>query len=135
MGDRSWPIARFQLVAIDCPDPTALAEFYAAITGWEIDVPRWLDVGAEGLRWLELRSDVGATIAFQQIGDFVAPTWPDGAHPTQLHLDFFVDDLDVGEAEVLAIGARKTDEQPDPGEFRVFLDPIGHPFCLVRDDG
>jgi hypothetical protein len=32
---------------------------------------------------------------------------------------------------VLAIGAPKTDMQPDPGDFRVFLNPAGHPFCLV----
>jgi hypothetical protein len=31
---------------------------------------------------------------------------------------------------VLTIGARKAEVQP--GEtFRVFLDPVGHPFCLV----
>jgi hypothetical protein len=29
------------------------------------------------------------------------------------------------------VGARKATEQP--GEtFRVFIDPAGHPFCLVR---
>jgi catechol 2,3-dioxygenase-like lactoylglutathione lyase family enzyme len=50
--------------------------------------------------------------------------------PQQEHLDFEVDDLDTGEAEVLRVGARKTSFQP--GEtFRVFLDPAGHPFCLV----
>src|SRR4051812_2761293 len=32
-------IARFALVALDCPDPQALAEFYAAITGWEVTQP------------------------------------------------------------------------------------------------
>ena len=40
-------------------------------------------------------------------------------------------DLDAGEAAVVALGARKHEVQP--GEtFRVFLDPAGHPFCLVR---
>src|SRR5207248_8569150 len=33
------PIARFALVALDSPDPQALAGFYAAITGWEITQP------------------------------------------------------------------------------------------------
>jgi catechol 2,3-dioxygenase-like lactoylglutathione lyase family enzyme len=126
------PVATFSLVALDCPDPRELATFYGAITGWEIEAPAWLDVEAEGLRWLQLRSDDGATLAFQRIEDFVAPTWPGGEHPTQLHLDFDVPDLDVGEREVLALGARKAAQQPDPDEFRVYLDPVGHPFCLVR---
>lgn len=129
------PIARFQLVAIDCPDPSVLAAFYDAITGWEVDAPGRLDVDAEGPRWLELRSDGGATIAFQQIADYVAPTWPGGAHPAQLHIDFFVDDLDAGEAEVLAIGARKAAEQTRSRRVPGLPRPIGHPFCLVRDDG
>ena len=51
-------------------------------------------------------------------------------HPQQIHLDLEVDDLDAGEAAVVALGARKHEVQP--GEtFRVFLDPAGHPFCLV----
>ena len=29
-------IGRLSLVAIDCPDPSALARFYSAITGWAI---------------------------------------------------------------------------------------------------
>jgi hypothetical protein len=45
-------------------------------------------------------------------------------------LDLKVADLDAGEAAVVALGARKHEVQP--GEtFRVFLDPAGHPFCLV----
>ena len=30
----------------------------------------------------------------------------------------------------LALGATKCSEQPSPENFRVFLDPVGHPFCL-----
>lgn len=116
-------IARFGLVALDCPDPQRLAEFYMAITGWEID----FDNG----RWVQLRSDQGATLAFQHAPDHRAPTWPEGDPPQQLHLDFDVPDLDEGEAKVLEIGARKAAVQPS-SEFRVFLDPAGHPFCLVR---
>ena len=126
------PIARFSLVALDCPDADRLATFYSTITGWPVEVPAWADPVTDGRRWLQLRQDTGATIAFQQIPDFVAPTWPGGEHPTQLHLDFDVPDLDDGESAVLAIGARLAQGQPDPAEFRVYLDPAGHPFCLVR---
>lgn len=118
-------IARFSLVALDCPDPRALAEFYAAITGWEIED----DIG----RWVQLRSDGGATIAFQEAPDYQAPVWPSADRPQQAHLDFDVDDLDAGEEQVLALGARKAEFQPGRN-FRVYLDPVGHPFCLVLDE-
>lgn len=116
-------IARYSLTALDCPDPQALARFYGAITGWEVD----FDLG----HWVQLRSDGGATLAFQHAPDLVPPEWPDGQPPQQAHLDFDVDDLDAGEEQVLALGARKATFQPSD-QFRVFLDPAGHPFCLVR---
>lgn len=116
-------IAQFSLVAIDTADTEQLAEFYSAITGWAV-------ADHSDTEWIRLVSDTGATIAFQEVKDHVPPVWPGTEHPQQLHLDFDVDDLDIGEAAVLALGARKADYQP--GEtFRVFLDPSGHPFCLV----
>ncbi len=117
-------IARLSLTALDCPDPRALAAFYGALTGWPLD-----DGGDDG-DWVQLRSDLGATLAFQEVPDHRPPTWPGPEHPQQLHLDFDVPDLDVGEEQVLAIGARKAEHQPG-STFRVFLDPAGHPFCLV----
>ncbi len=121
-------VARFQLCAIDCPDPRALAAFYSAITGWpettpHEDYPEWVQLAAEG----------GVTIAFQKVEGYRAPQWPGQEHPQQLHLDFTVPDLDAGEAAVLALGAVKHETQPSPDAFRVFLDPAGHPFCLVHD--
>jgi catechol 2,3-dioxygenase-like lactoylglutathione lyase family enzyme len=73
-------------------------------------------------------------LAFQLAPDHQPPEWPDADRPQQAHLDFDVDDLDVGEAAVIAVGARKADVQPEPNAFRVFLDPAGHPFCLVQAD-
>lgn len=117
-------IARFSLVALDCLDPQALATFYGAVTGWPVH--------QDGGDWVQLRSDTGATIAFQLAPDHQPPVWPSADHPQQVHLDFDVPDLEVGEEQVLALGARKAEFQP--GEtFRVFLDPAGHPFCLVLD--
>ncbi len=115
-------IARFTVVALDCPDPQALAAFYGAITGWEL--------GQDGGDWVELRSDTGATLGFQLAEDYQPPVWPSADRPQQAHLDFDVADLDLGEQQVLALGARKAEVQPGTS-FRVFLDPAGHPFCLV----
>ena len=118
-------IGRFSLVALDCQDPVGLAEFYAGVTGWE---------GASADDdWVELSSDGGATIAYQLAPGHRPPVWPGDEHPQQMHLDFDVVDLDTGEAAVVALGARKAELQPGD-EFRVFLDPAGHPFCLVLSD-
>jgi catechol 2,3-dioxygenase-like lactoylglutathione lyase family enzyme len=123
-------IAKYSLTALDCPDPIALAKFYEAITGWPIVEERvWRD-DEEIVGWAYLDGGGGPTIGFQRVSNYRTPTWPEGEIPQQEHLDFEVDDLDTGEAEVLRVGARKTSFQP--GEtFRVFLDPAGHPFCLV----
>jgi catechol 2,3-dioxygenase-like lactoylglutathione lyase family enzyme len=124
------PIARFSLVALDCPDPLALARFYGAITGWDVEDDDGDWDGTED--WVELRSPAGATIAFQRAADHQPPRWPSADHPQQLHLDFDVPDLDDGERAVLGLGATKADVQPGTS-FRVYLDPAGHPFCLVLD--
>jgi hypothetical protein len=75
-------------------------------------------------------SPVTASLMFQQISDYNPPRWPDPAHPQQAHLDLLVDDLDTGEARALELGARRL--SADGERFRVFTDPAGHPFCLIR---
>jgi hypothetical protein len=119
---------RWSLVALDCPDPVALARFYSNLTGLEIEpLGEWHE---EDISWLQLLNDSHPTIAFQRVANYVAPTWPEGPLPQQLHLDFDVEDLDAGEAHALSLGATKAPVQPGTS-FRVYLDPVGHPFCLV----
>lgn len=116
---------RFTVVALDTRDPLGLARFYSALTGWPVDEAHEPD-------WVELVSGGGATIACQLSPGHVPPQWPGEQQPQQAHLDFAVADLAEGEAFVLARGARKASVQPDPN-WRVFLDPAGHPFCLVPE--
>ena len=121
-------IAKYSLVALDCPDPLALADFYSRLTGMNVEPLG--DFAPEDVTWIELVNPSGPTIAFQKVEHYVAPTWPEGPVPQQLHLDFNVEDLDAGEEFVLSLGATKDAFQP--GEtFRVYHDPVGHPFCLV----
>jgi hypothetical protein len=122
---------KFSVAALDCPDPLQLARFYAELTGLEIEPLD--DLPVEDVDWIELLNDGEVTIAFQKIPSYVAPTWPEGPVPQQLHLDFLVDSLDEGEAHALNAGATKANFQPGDS-FRVFLDPVGHPFCLVERD-
>jgi catechol 2,3-dioxygenase-like lactoylglutathione lyase family enzyme len=122
------PRAVLDVVAVDCPDARALAGFYAGILGWEVTEDSeddWVTIVPPGA------GEGAQSLAFQQIDDYVAPTWPGGAHPQQFHLDLRVPDLTTGEALVLASGATRHDHQPSPDDFVVYLDPAGHPFCLV----
>ncbi len=117
-------IARLALTALDCEDPHELGGFYSALTGWPVEPDE------DNEEWVQLASDGPVTLAFQRVEDYEPPVWPGSDAPQQLHLDFEVPDLDEGERRVLEIGAVLADYQP--GEtFRVFLDPAGHPFCLV----
>ena len=114
-------IARFPSFVIDCPDPGALASFYAAMLDWKVE--------KTSSEWADIRADYGQCISFQQVDDYLPPQWPGQDVPQQMHIDVMVDDLDVGEAAVLELGATKAEHQPGT-TFRVFLDPAGHPFCL-----
>lgn len=117
-------IASLGTVVVDCADPLALAGFYSRVTG------RPVDPGSEA-SWAQIEFPGGIGVAFQQVPDFVAPTWPGGDHPQQFHLDFYLAVLDEGERQVLALGATKDEHQPGT-TFRVFRDPEGHPFCLCQ---
>ena len=78
-------IGRLSVVALDCRDPRALATFYSAITGWDIEDD---DSG-----WVQLHSDSDVTLAFQLAPDHEPPVWPSVERPQQAHLDFDVNDL------------------------------------------
>ena len=108
-------------VALDCPDAGKLAAFYADITGGNVTFlhEAWATVNGPGGR-----------IDFQTVPGYMPPTWPDPTSSTQMHLDFYVDDLDAAEARVLTAGATKYDFQPNDDHCYVYADPAGHPFCL-----
>ena len=121
---------RLRLTVIDCPDPFALATFYADILSLDVEILEGYP--PEEATWIEILDQGVSVLAFQKIDTYVAPTWPEGAVPQQLHLDIAVTNLDEGEAWVLARGATKDPEQRGRN-FRIYRDPVGHPFCLVTD--
>ncbi|MFE1904560.1 VOC family protein [Streptomyces gardneri] len=123
-------IAELQCLVIDCPAPRALAEFYRQVLGGEVDRPdpRW----SLGEAWSTLHTPGGLVLCFQGVAGHRPPTWPDPERPQQSHLDFGVPDLDAAQAQVLALGATVLDEGPARRSWRVYADPAGHPFCLVR---
>ncbi|MFD0885137.1 VOC family protein [Streptosporangium algeriense] len=121
-------IGRLQCVVLDCPDVLELARFYQALLGGVVNQPdpRW----AVGDDFSTLHTGSGLVLAFQWVKDYRPPRWPDAAHPQQFHLDVDVPDLDQAQNQVLGLGA--TLLHADARGWRVFADPAGHPFCLLR---
>ena len=113
---------------IDCPDTMALAAFYSEVTGRPVKAGS--NESWAGIQFGEIE------LAFIRVEDYRAPQWPDSDHPKQFHLDFEVDDLDAEQARVLALGATLHQDSigADGYGWRVYTDPIGHPFCLCRNE-
>lgn len=112
-------------ITLDAGDSNALADFYAALLGWEknSDDPAFLRVSLPGevpVLW------------FQQVEGYQPPVWPEqpGKQQTMEHLDFVVDDIDKAVQRALDCGAAIAAEQYHPDRWTVMLDPAGHPFCL-----
>jgi catechol 2,3-dioxygenase-like lactoylglutathione lyase family enzyme len=115
--------AQVEKTVVECPEPLVLAGFYADLLGMQVleDRDDWVVIGREpGMREL----------AFQRPLTWVPPAaWPNGG--ATLHLDLHVDDVEEVTEWVLAHGARRAPGSPETG-YRVFLDPVGHPFCLIH---
>ena len=115
-------VGRWHGLIIDCPDPGELASFYERLLGMirVQDEGDWVVIGDAPDR---------PGVAFQRVAEFRPPRWPDAAHPQQMHFDVRVEDLDAAEQQVLGLGAKRLEGGGE--RFRVFADPVGHPFCLV----
>ena len=118
-----------QCVVLDCPDDEKLARFYHALLGGEVNRPdrRW----GLGGGWSTLHLPGGFVLCFQRVEGYQPPRWPDPRYPQQSHLDFGVSDLAAAHEEALAAGAVLLDDSARG--WRVYADPAGHPFCLVRE--
>jgi predicted enzyme related to lactoylglutathione lyase len=118
---------RRTMVVLDAPDLARESAFWGALLGGEVE--------ADDDDWHTIRVDGEARMAVQLAPDLVPPVWP-GEGPRQqqqIHLDFYVDDLDEGRERVLALGGRLLQPAADPtapDRFDVYADPAGHPFCL-----
>ncbi|RKT84888.1 Glyoxalase/Bleomycin resistance protein/Dioxygenase superfamily protein [Saccharopolyspora antimicrobica] len=117
--------------AIDCPDPRELADFYGRLLGWQVDEE------ASNADWVELANPNGsAVLAFQRDPDYRPPTWPSGEVPQMMHLDIRVQTIAEGYKRAVGAGATPLPQPPDKqdAKFRVYADPVGHPFCMCAID-
>jgi hypothetical protein len=125
------PIGWIREVVLNCPQPRELAAFWAGLLG---GAPvEWYP------GWVTLEPPPhGQRLSFQ-----ASPDRPDEATvsggPRLVHFDIYVADLDAAHERVVAAGGVFDGEQysPHPGAggepvaWRVYHDPVGHPFCLV----
>ncbi|WP_327115364.1 VOC family protein [Nocardia sp. NBC_01730] len=116
-------VGKLRSVVLDCPEPRKLAEFYRGLLGAEL-----LD-GSDN-DWVVLVDESGRRIAFQTAPEYKPPRFPDPEASQQIHFDILVDDIEVAQAEAIALGATPVQLDTD-GAFRVYADPVGHTFCLV----
>ncbi|MFF3964053.1 VOC family protein [Streptomyces griseorubiginosus] len=120
---------KLSAITLDCPDPMALAAFYQQATGLPLHPKSNADFAG-----LDCEDDV--VIGFQRVDGYRAPQWPQQTVPQQLHMCFKVKQpLDQVEARLLELGAGRPEHQPHGDKARVLTDPVGHPFCIVKERG
>jgi catechol 2,3-dioxygenase-like lactoylglutathione lyase family enzyme len=114
-------------IVLECADPEPIATFWSDVLG--------LPVAQQDDDWWALeRPSSGPRMAFQVVDAYEPPAWPGQHGEQQVHLDIEVDDLTAAVTRVLELGARQLSDVIDEdgsGQWQVFADPSGHPFCLV----
>lgn len=125
------PIGWIREIVLNCPEPSELATFWAGLLGGK--PVEWYP------GWVTLEPPPhGQRLSFQ-----ASPYRPEEDQiprgPDLLHFDILVDDLDAGHKLVVAAGgtfqrehvSARPGPNGEPVSWRVYLDPAGHPFCLV----
>lgn len=113
------PIGSLHEIVVDCSNPEALARFWQALIGGDVDVesPDWVVLDGD---------DLGFYIGFQRVPE-------QKTAKNRVHLDVEVDDLEQAIDEAEQLGARKVGSvvDVDDGSFQVMADPGGNEFCFV----
>jgi catechol 2,3-dioxygenase-like lactoylglutathione lyase family enzyme len=126
----AFVIGTLRSVVLDCPDPEALAAFYAGLLGGTVSS----DPDEEEGDWFDLRGPFGEIkLSFQRAPELREPRWPDPERPQQFHFDIQVSDLDAAQKAAEELGAVLLEGDLDGTRtWRVLRDPAGHPFCFVN---
>ncbi|MEU8511546.1 VOC family protein [Kitasatospora sp. NPDC048722] len=115
---------RRRTIVFEAADLDGESAFWAGLLDGTVEAKdTWHNVWVEG-DW---------HLAVQLAPDHVPPVWPDGASQ-QVHLDFYVDDLEAAHDKVIKLGGQLVKSSDDPAArtgFRVYTDPAGHPFCIA----
>jgi hypothetical protein len=115
---------------VDCKEPLELAKFYGALLSWEV---MFLDEEYSCVYAPGTNQGAYPSMLFQQNLEYEPPVWPakPEAQQQMAHMDFAVNDLEKSVQHAIQCGATIADEQFS-NDWRVMLDPAGHPFCLCQ---
>ena len=105
-------------LTFDCADPPALAAFWAALTGYQVEVSEpWLAI-------LTGDGSVGPRLMFIRVAETKVAK-------NRVHLDLGTADLEAEVARVLALGAGLVGHRQEYGiTWSTFTDPEGNEFCV-----
>lgn len=120
-------IGRVTALVLECSDARALAAFWSRVLDLEV-----IESDAEP-GWVTLGRTPERRLCFQEVDGYTPPEWPGETGEQQMHLDVLVEDLPGAARAVVALEATPLTDvlDPDDGEWQIFADPAGHPFCLV----
>src|SRR5215210_4919484 len=110
-------------ITFDCTDPWKLAEFWAAVTGYDFK-----GVNEEGALAVNPRGE--PRLLFLRV--------PEGkAVKNRVHLDLRPNDtMDAEVARLVGLGATKLRlVEEEEGDFTVMQDPEGNEFCVEQGPG
>jgi hypothetical protein len=115
--------ARFTELVIDCRDPNRVAEFWAAVLGYDI-----IERGPDGEIEIGLRGSVAPTLLFAPV--------PEGKTvKNRIHIDVNPTDTDQDDElhRLIRLGARRVDVgQGNHVSWIVLADVEDNEFCLLR---
>ena len=109
-------------VAIDANDPASLAHWWARLLGDDA-VVAVDDDGDARLWWAD-----GPPLDFLRVPE-------PKSTKDRIHLDLVTTDFDAAVERAEALGAQRADDVYDGDRWRVFRDPEGNEFCLLRPGG
>lgn len=122
---------RLGAIVIDSNEVEVLSDFYANLLGW-VKTSQIQN----GEKWITVaKEDYTETpLLFQYNPDYKIPKWPANNQEQQqmIHLDFYVSDNDFENkiAHAVKCGAKIVEEQFS-NNWKVMIDPSGHPFCMI----
>jgi hypothetical protein len=103
-------------VCVDCADPEQLSTWWQGLVGGDLSVD---DDG-------DVRLETGTVpLLFLQVAE--AKTIKN-----RLHLDLRVTDYEGAQRRALELGATTADDVYQGDDWRVFRDPEGNEFCIIR---
>ena len=113
---------------VDCLEPQELAKFYAALLEWEMP---FHDADYAVIAPPGLAQGAYPGMTFQRNPQYKPPVWPEEPEAQQQmsHIDIAVNDLEKAIGHAVQCGATIAEAQFSDN-WKVMLDPAGHPFCL-----